>query len=100
MAGGGRAAEILCGEQCFNPLQLLRELEAELVRLVVRQPACHLREDDLVIPVRAPVPRRFVLRCLGDRQNRPKLNSDFLWVNLCRIGTRVLEAKTQLLVAK
>jgi hypothetical protein len=91
---------LLCGEQMLDPLQFLRKLEAKLVRFIVRQPTCHLREYDLMVAVRSAVPGRFVQGSLGDRQNCPKLQPNLFRVNLRRIGTRVLEAKAKLLLAK
>jgi hypothetical protein len=63
----------------------LRKLEAELVALVIGEPAGHLGEDRLMIAKGAFVPRGFVVGGTREAQNLKEFRADFL--NIRRIGT-------------
>jgi hypothetical protein len=63
------------GLRRHQPLDLGRELEAELARLVVRQPVGHLREDDAVELYVATAPGRGRSR-LRALDNEKELGAD------------------------
>lgn len=53
----------------FDPGDFVPELEAKLGGFVVRQPARHLREHDLVESMRAPIPGSLIAGGAGKREN-------------------------------
>jgi len=77
----------------LDALNFLSKLETQLVALMVRQPAGHLREYHLVIAVGACVPRRRIPCGFGSCQDRIQFFTDFLRIDLSRVGTRVFKPK-------
>ena len=68
-------------KKLFDSLKFLGKFEAQLSRLVVWQPGCHLREHYLVVPMRATVPRCCVLSFAGNTQDLQQLGANNLWVD-------------------
>ena len=58
-----------------------RELETQLRRLVLGQPARHPRENDAVIALRAPVQRRGVARRSCDGEDFDELGADLVGID-------------------